>query len=105
MFDSLKCAKVLEGVGISREQAEAHMHVLSNVVDVVNDEIATKHDVAILRGRIDDLERRFDQLELRLEEKLETFSYRLQYSLLVKLGGMIAVLFGLGFTALGLLLS
>jgi len=107
------------------------MHILSNVM---GEDVATKHDVAALSLRIDKLiegvERRIDGLEVRfdgldkrvdsledkmksefsrierrIDEKLEAFSYKLQFGLMLKLGGLITFLFGLGFAALGFTLS
>jgi len=47
MFNSLSIAKQLEAAGVPRAQAEAHVQILS---DVVENEIATKRDLKELEA-------------------------------------------------------
>jgi len=49
MFDTLKYSKILEAVGVSREQAEAHIKI---VAEIVEGELATKQDLKELEYRL-----------------------------------------------------
>lgn len=49
MFNTLKYTKKLEGVGIAREQAEAHIQIIAEIVE---DDVATKHDLKELENRL-----------------------------------------------------
>lgn len=55
MFDTLRYSKVLEAVGISREQAEAHIQIISEIVEA---ELATKQDFVRLENQLIQLEYR-----------------------------------------------
>ena len=70
MFDTLGYAKKLEEVGVAREQAEAHVRILA---DVIEGNLATKQDINELRNiDIRDLRHEMRQLEYRLVIKLGT---------------------------------
>ena len=70
MFDTLGYAKKLEEVGVVREQAEAHVRILA---DVIEGNLATKQDINELRNiDIRDLRHEMRQLENRLVIKLGT---------------------------------
>lgn len=71
MFDSLKYAKQLEAAGVSREQAEVHIHIISEIVE---GELATKQDIE------------------RLDHKLETKLLELEYRLVVKLSTIVGAM-------------
>lgn len=60
MFNTLKYAKELEAVGVSREQAEAHIKIIAEIVE---GDLATKQDIKDVRNDI-------TQLEYRLVIKL-----------------------------------
>jgi hypothetical protein len=60
MFDTLKYSKILEAVGVARDQAEAHIKIISEIVE---GDLATKQD-------IERLENKLVQLEYRLIIKL-----------------------------------
>ena len=62
MFDTLKYSKLLEAAGITREQAEAHIRVIGEVIE---DDMATKQ-------AIKDLKDEMQKLEYRLVIKLGT---------------------------------
>lgn len=86
-FDSLGYAQRLRGAGIPQDQAEAHAEAAREFIMA---ELATRHDLAVLRGDMDTLRR-------ELEAKIETQTLRLT----VRLGGMIA----LGIAALAALIK
>lgn len=79
MFDTLKYSKVLEGVGVSREQAEAHIRIISEIVE---GDLATKQD-------IQSLERSTKQEIEKLENKLVQMEYRLVIKLGAVVGGIV----------------
>jgi len=60
MFDTLRYSRVLEAVGVSRDQAEAHIKIIAEIVE---GDLATKKD-------IESLENKLIQLEYRLVIKL-----------------------------------
>lgn len=60
MFNTLKYAKKLEEVGFAREQAEAQVQMLAEVIET---NLATKRD-------IDDLKQEMQKMEYRLVIKL-----------------------------------
>lgn len=68
MFDSLMYAKKLEEAGLTREQAEAHVQMLT---DVVNSNLATRQDLKDLRGDL-----RADIARVRTELKTEIAQVR-----------------------------
>ena len=67
MFNTLKYAKKLEGVGITREQAEAHVQIISEIVE---GDLATKQDMKDLK----------DELQ------------KMEYRLVIKLGAIVTAL-------------
>lgn len=73
MKNALNYVKVLEGAGIARAQAEAHVQLLSEIME---GDLATKQDVKNLETKLDAFGERFDhrllQSEYRLTIKLGT---------------------------------
>jgi hypothetical protein len=55
MFDTLMYAKKLEEAGVSRQQAEAHVQIIA---DIVEGDLATKQDIQNLKNEIILLEHR-----------------------------------------------
>jgi hypothetical protein len=55
MFDTLRYSKILEAVGISRDQAEAHIKIIAEIVE---GDLATKQDVKELKDEMQKLEYR-----------------------------------------------
>lgn len=109
MFNSLKYAKILEESGLPRKQAEAHIEILSNVM---GEDVATKQDIRILDAKIDTVEASLKKDISILEEKMNLgFKHvdakleKLQYQLIVKLGALMAFLFGSSVAVLGLMLN
>ncbi len=49
MFDTLRYSQILEAVGVSREQAEDHVHIIAEIVE---GDLATKHDLEQLEYRL-----------------------------------------------------
>lgn len=49
MFDTLKYSRILEAVGVSRDQAEAHIKIIAEIVE---DDLATKQDLRELEYRL-----------------------------------------------------
>lgn len=62
MFNTLKYAKMLEEVGFSREQAETSIKIL---VEIMEDKLASKQDVAELRGQMGLMATKHDLLQLK----------------------------------------
>lgn len=69
MFNSLKYAKKLEEVGISREQAEVHMQIMTEIIET---NLATKQDVQEIRRDIREVE----------------------YKLIIKMGTLVSIAMG-----------
>ena len=55
MFDTLRYSKALEAVGVSRDQAEAHIKIIAEIVE---GDLATKADVRELKDEMQKLEYR-----------------------------------------------
>ena len=49
MFNTLQYAKKLEAVGLSREQAEAHIQIIAEIIE---GDVATKQDLKELEYRL-----------------------------------------------------
>lgn len=62
MFDTLKYSKARESAGVSRDQAEAHIRIIAEIVE---GNLSTKQDIK-------DLKDEMHKLELRLVIKLGT---------------------------------
>lgn len=88
MNNTLKYVKTLESTGISREQAEAHVQLITEIVE---GDLATKQDIK-------NLEIKIDTSAERLENKIDTFVQRLEHKILqseyrmtIKLGTIVTV--------------
>ena len=55
MFDTLRYSKVLEAAGVSRDQAEAHVRIMAEIVE---GNLASKQDVRELKDELQKLEYR-----------------------------------------------
>lgn len=99
MFNSLKYAKILEGAGLPRHQAEIHVQILT---DVIGEEMATKNDLKLLatKNGLQKLESKVDSLEQRLTYELQSLEHRLIF----KLGGLVAGLLAVSLTVVKLFL-
>lgn len=77
MNNTLKYVKILEGTGITREQAEAHVQMISEIVE---GDLATKQDIKNLEAKIDSLGERIEHKMLQLE-----------YRSTIKLGSIVTI--------------
>jgi hypothetical protein len=64
MFNTLSYARKLEAAGVAREQAEAHVQIIAEIVE---GDLATKQDVKSVK---DELKDEMEKLEYRLTIKL-----------------------------------
>ena len=92
MTNPLRYVKQLEGVGLSREQAETHVQI---IMDFVEGELATKQDLTNVKTGIEQ-----KILDLKTEIKLEIsdLNHRLiemESRLTIKMGAMMTVIAGL----------
>lgn len=67
MFDTLRYSRILEAVGVSRDQAEAHIRIIAEIVE---GDLATKQDI----------------------ERLEHKMLELEYRLIIKLGALVGAI-------------
>lgn len=74
MFNTLKYAKMLEAVGFSREQAETSIKIL---VEIMEDKLATRQDIAKLESAIASMATKTDLLQLK-------------HDLTIKMGAMLS---------------
>ena len=77
----MKYVKILESTGITREQAEAHVQLITEVME---DDLATKQDLKNLETK---LENKLDATTERLEHKI----LQLEYRMTIKLGSIVVV--------------
>lgn len=55
MFNTLRYARALETVGVPREQAEAHVQIIAEIIE---GDLATKQDIKDLEYRLQSTEHR-----------------------------------------------
>lgn len=77
MNNALKYVKILEGTGISREQAEAHVQIIS---DILEGDLVTKQD--LLNSE--------NSLKITME-RLEHKMLQMEYRMTIKLGSIVTV--------------
>ncbi len=102
MFDTLGYARKLEEVGIPREQAEAHVRIIA---DIVEGDLATKADLqevkselkADIQGLKNDMRALTQQVDHRFIE--------MEYRLMVRLGGSLTAVVVTCTTVLAFLLK
>ncbi len=93
MFNALKYTEELEKAGFSRNEAEASLKIL---IEVMNDNFATKSDLKELELRMD---HRFQVLTQDMVSRFQTVEYKLT----IKLGTMMAISTGVTATLIQLL--
>ena len=76
MFNTLRCAKMLEEVGFTREQSETSVRIL---VEIMEDKLASKQDLLDLRVEL-------QNSLLHLESKISLSESKLT----IKMGTMLA---------------
>jgi carbohydrate-selective porin OprB len=102
MFNSLKYVKVLEDIGIPRNQAEAHIQIMTEIIET---NLATKQDLADLRlssgQEFKDLRTEMHQgfTEVRsefqsLRSDLENKIIQSEYRMTIKLGTIVSIAIG-----------
>lgn len=89
MNNTLKYVKILESAGIAREQAEAHVQIITELTE---GDLATKQDMK-------NLETKWDLSVERLEHKM----LQLEYRLTIKLGTIVTVVIAAATTVIKLL--
>ena len=89
MNNTLKYVKVLEGTGITREQAEAHVQLITEIME---GDLATRQDMKNLETKLD------TSIE-RLEHKM----LQLEYRLTIKLGTIVTVVIAAATTVIKIL--
>lgn len=102
MFNSLSIAKQLEAAGVPREQAEAHVQILS---DVFENEIASKRDIQELQAatsrdikQLDvDLRRDIKEMEISFKRDIHDVEQRVVIKISAIVGAMIT--FSIALTA------
>lgn len=73
MFNSLKYAKSLEEAGVPREQAEAHVHLITEALDM---NFATKQDVQLVAQDMQGLRQDFQILRNEFQKDLQTLEFK-----------------------------
>lgn len=71
MFNALKYTRQLEAVGFTRRQAEAHIQIMTEVIET---SLATKQDFKELEGRMTKM---FKDAEAKTDKKFVEFEYRI----------------------------
>lgn len=82
MNNALKYVKFLEGAGISREQAEAHIHVISDFLEA---DLATKQDINNLDIKLSQdiknldtkLSKEIKDLDIKLSKEIKDLDIKL----------------------------
>jgi hypothetical protein len=96
MFNTLKYAKKLEEVGVSRPQAEAQVQIIAEILE---DDMATKDDVKGLKGDIQNLKNDFENLRSELKNDMTILEHRL----VIKLGTIVTIVTATATTIIKLL--
>ncbi|MCA1853080.1 MAG: hypothetical protein LC647_11985 [Beggiatoa sp.] len=86
-FDTLKFAKRLKEAGFTEQQAEALAHAEAELIE---QNLATKRDIADLKRDIKELEVKIEQIRSDLARDLKDLEYRMT----IKLGTMMVVAVG-----------
>ncbi len=107
MFNALKYTEELKRAGFSADQADVSMKVL---IDVMNENFATKSDVKELDLKLDSTAQRLESKISAVEAKLDSVALRfesslreMEYKLTIKLGTMIGLAIGVTATIVKLI--
>ncbi|MFH0342188.1 MAG: hypothetical protein ACHBNF_08675 [Chromatiales bacterium] len=97
-FDTLKFAKRLKEAGFTEQQAEA---LADAEAEFIEQNLATKRDIADIKRDIADIKRDIKELEVKLEVKIEQIRSDLsrdmkdlEYRMTIKLGTLMVVAVG-----------
>ena len=120
-FDTLRAAtRLREEAGFSEQQARV---LISTIADGMDENLATKDDIATVNQRIDTLDQKLDQRIVALDQKLDQRTVALdqkldlsvaalehsmaamEQRLLVRVGSMVAAATVIGVAAVGVLVS
>jgi hypothetical protein len=85
MINTLKYAKKLEEAGFSRQQAEANIQIIAEIVE---DDVATKQD---LKHFVTQLETKIGDAKADLKNDMTQLEYRLVVKLSTVIGAMITL--------------
>lgn len=88
MNNALKYVKILEGTGITREQAEAQVQIISEVLE---GDLVTKQDLANSEAN---LKFTITRLESELKTSFERIEHKLlqsEYRTTIKLGSIVTI--------------
>ena len=99
MNNAIKYVKILEGIGITREQAEAHVQVLAEFLegdlvtkqDLLNFENSLKANISLLETQLVASVGRLDIKIGTAAEHLENKILQSEYRMTIKLGSIITV--------------
>lgn len=78
MFNSLKYAKKLEDAGVTREQAEAHVQILTEVMET---NFATKHDFIVLENA---MSAKFEAFDKATGTKFDSFTNAIKSEFVIR---------------------
>jgi hypothetical protein len=113
MFNAIKYTEELKKAGFSPDQADISMKVL---IDVMNENFATKSDIHELNAKIDSAVQRLDQkidstaqkLDSKIDslaQKMESGFREMEYKMTLKLGTISTIAIGVTATVLKLIQS
>lgn len=100
MNNALKYVKILEGTGVTREQAEAHVQL---IMEIMEGDLATKQDMKNLETKLDASIERLDHKIDTSIERLEHKMLQLEYRLTIKLGTIVTIAIAAATTVIKLL--
>ena len=91
MNNALKYVKILEGTGITREQAEAHVQIIS---DILEGDLVTKQD---LLNSENSLKTELVRLESNLSNSIQQLDHKMlqtECRMTIKLGSIVTLAIG-----------
>ena len=91
MFNALKYTKKLEEVGLTRDQAETHMLIMTELIET---SFATKQDMKDVRVDLESVRVSLDNKISQVERQFENKMIQLEYRLTIKLGTIVSVAIG-----------
>lgn len=95
MFNSLRCAKKLEEAGVPREQAEAHVLIISEILEM---NLASKQDLEGVKHEIGRVKQELRQEIASVEQRLEQKIIQSEQRMTIKLGTIVSLSIGVAVT-------